>query len=202
MWRTIIWGVVVIRGMVAQWLVRSGASIPPEAMMHFPPLFQIFPLFPKNFLTPCKISQILPFPGNFFGFHLPKFLMTLLFWSSATNFEFPPYFRYVNTFPPIFRQNYSFHSTFINFPPVFSKFTCFLHTLCVFRFPPTFTMMHLCITQCTYWMPLCSVPCIRKIAGLNPTLAAMLIPTQYQCCSRERLVVVDLKRCYKNIQNE
>jgi len=30
----------------------------------------------------------------------------------------------------------------------------FLHTLRVFCFPPTFTMMHLCITQCTYWTPL------------------------------------------------
>ena len=28
-------------------------------------------------------------------------------------------------------------------------------------------------------------------------------PTQYQCCGREHLwVVVDLKRCYRNIQNE
>jgi len=29
----------------------------------------------------------------------------------------------------------------------------FLHTLCVFRFPPSLTMMHLCITQYTYWTP-------------------------------------------------
>jgi len=29
---------------------------------------------------------------------------------------------------------------------------CFLHTLCVFRFPPSLTMMHLCITpHSTYW---------------------------------------------------
>jgi len=28
----------------------------------------------------------------------------------------------------------------------------FLHTLRVF-FPHTFIMMHLCITQCTYWTP-------------------------------------------------
>jgi len=32
---------------------------------------------------------------------------------------------------------------------------CFLHTLCVFRFPPSLTMMRFCITQCTtYWTPL------------------------------------------------
>ena len=29
----------------------------------------------------------------------------------------------------------------------------FLHTLCVFPVPPTLTMMHLCITQWTYWTP-------------------------------------------------
>src|SRR6218665_394131 len=55
---------------------------------------------------------------------------------------------------PLFRENYYFPPTLTNFPPVLHKFTCFLHTLRVFRFPPTFTMMHLCITQCTYWMPL------------------------------------------------
>ena len=102
---------------------QSGASIPPEAMMHFP-LFQISPLFSKKFLTFWKISEILPFPDKISYFR-PKF--------------------------PIFvRQNLLFPPTFQNFPPVLEKFNCFLHTLCVFRFPPTFTMMHLCITQCTY----------------------------------------------------
>ena len=53
---------------------------------------------------------------------------------------------------PLFRENYYFPPTLTNFPPL-HKFTCFLHTLRVFRFPPTFTMMHLCINQCTYWTP-------------------------------------------------
>jgi len=65
-----------------------------------------------------------------------------------------------------------------------------------------------------------SVPCVRKVAGSKPTSRhigtlvksfarscllhfGMLILTQYQCCSWEHLwVVVDLKRCYRNIQNE
>ena len=54
---------------------------PPEALMHFPPCFRfspLSPLFPKNFLTPWKISQFLPFPEFFFYFHPPKFLMTFL----------------------------------------------------------------------------------------------------------------------------
>src|SRR6218665_1573617 len=48
---------------------------------------------------------------------------------------------------------YSPPPTFQNLPPVFEKFNSFLHTLRVI-FPPTLTMMHLCITQCTYWTPL------------------------------------------------
>jgi len=30
----------------------------------------------------------------------------------------------------------------------------------------------------------------------------VLNPTQYQCCTQERLLVVGLKRCYRNIRNE
>src|SRR6218665_1864839 len=33
---------------------------------------------------------------------------------------------------------------------------CFKYFLC-FSFPPSLTMMHLCITQCTYWMPLAKI---------------------------------------------
>ena len=39
------------------------------------------------------------------------------------------------------------------FLPVFLEFTCFLPTLRVLV-SPAFTMMHLCITQCTNWTPL------------------------------------------------
>src|SRR6218665_1955985 len=86
---------------------------------------------------------------------------------------FPPCFRS----PPLFSKNFKtlwkiykilhfpekisdFHppkflmTCFNKFPPCFRKihqrFTCFA---CNF-FPPTLTMMHLCITQCTYWTPL------------------------------------------------
>jgi len=38
--------------------------------------------------------------------------------------------------------------------PLILKIYVFLLTLRVFRFPPTLTMMHLRITQCTYWTPL------------------------------------------------
>ena len=91
-----------------------------------------FPLFSTNFKTLWKISKMLPFPEKTYDFHTPKFLI----------FHILVHF-------PLFRENRYF-------PPVFEKFTCFLHALCVFRFHPTLTMMHLCITQCTYWTPLCT----------------------------------------------
>src|SRR6218665_2593379 len=121
-------------------------------MMHFP-LFQISPLFSKNFQTLWNISKMLPFPEKFLDFHLPKFLMTFCL-VIEHKFRISPCFPCFGTFPPLFRENYYFPPTFKNVLPVFEKFTCFLHILCVFRFPPTLTMMHLCITQCTYWTPL------------------------------------------------
>src|SRR6218665_1404830 len=97
-------------------------------MMHFPSVSH-FPLFPKKICDSAENVPNLTFSKKHSDFHPPKFLTTFL---------------------------KSFPSTFENFPPDFVKFACFyiLHTLRVFRFFPTFTMMHLCITQCTYWTPL------------------------------------------------
>src|SRR6218665_2249249 len=72
-----------------------------------------------------------------------------------------PNFTFSGENIPIFiRQN--FHdkllpSCFYKFPSDFLNFTCFLHTLHVFSFRSTVTMMHLCITQCTYLTPLVSI---------------------------------------------
>src|SRR6218665_1443822 len=115
---------------------NPGASIPPETMMHFPPLFQISPLFQKNFRTFWKFLTILPFPVKFLDFHPPKFLT--FFFSQRpqiSNFpHFPPIFAISVHFPP-FRENYSFPPTFTNFPPILGKFTCILHTLRVYFSP-------------------------------------------------------------------
>src|SRR6218665_4142843 len=72
----------------------------------------------------------------------PIFAVSIHFPSVSRKLFFPPYFY---KFPPCFRQIHL----------LFTYFTCifFLHTLRVF-FLPTLTMMHLCITQCTYWTPL------------------------------------------------
>src|SRR6218665_3303655 len=75
------------------------------------------------------------------------------FKSSTTNFEFPP------LFPVSVHCSLPFPLCFakIIIPPYFSKFSlCFRNCLLLFTyflcisFPPPLTMMHLCITQCTY----------------------------------------------------
>src|SRR6218665_314472 len=102
-----------------------GASIPPEAMMHFPP-FSDFPLiFLKIFLTFWKISKMLHFPEKISHFHQPKFLTTF---SSTTNFGFPPIFPVLIHFPSDSRK-FVISPNFSKFPPVFKKLNSFLHTL-------------------------------------------------------------------------
>src|SRR6218665_479130 len=72
--------------------------------------------------------------------------------------EISPLFSLLLYISPLFHQNYYF-PLLLQISPLFSKNSrVFLHTFCVFRFPPTLTMMRLCITQCTYWTPLCLVP--------------------------------------------
>ena len=96
----------------------------------FPPVSN-FPLFSKNFQTLWKIFKILPFPDDLFlviDHNLSKF---------------PPIFPVSVHSPPLFRENYYFPLLSKISPPLFEKFTCFLHTFCVFRFPPTLIMMHL-----------------------------------------------------------
>src|SRR6218665_469100 len=123
-------------------------------MMHFPPLFQISPLFPKKFRTFRNFFTILPFPEKFLDFHPPKFLMTFFFLVIDHKFRNSPLFSLFQYISPLVSRKLFFPPLLLQLsPPVLGKFTCFLHTLRVFP-PPTLTMMHLCITQCTYWTPL------------------------------------------------
>ena len=71
-----------------------------------------------------------------------KFLMTLV----------SPIFAVSVHFPPI-SGKLLFPHYFAKFLSDFVKFTCFT-CLMSFSFPPSLTMMHLCIAQCTYWTPL------------------------------------------------
>src|SRR6218665_4208562 len=67
-------------------------------------------------------------------------------------FRFPPYFPCFSTFPPVSRKLF-FPPTLTNSPLFYTNSPAF-YILYVYFSPPTLTMMHLCITQCTYWTPL------------------------------------------------
>src|SRR6218665_389502 len=77
--------------------------------------------------------------------------------------NFPLYFRL-----PISEKIF-FPPPLANFPPHNAKFTCFLHTFCLFRFPPILTMLHLCIIQCTYWTLLIKANCTVPVNAQTKT---------------------------------
>jgi len=139
LWLVLLWwGQCILRAPAnslpgQQYVSNAGASILPEAMMHFP-LFQISSYFPKKFQTPWNIFPILPpFPTNFSIFIHQNFWW--LFLVIDHKFWIYPYFYCFSTFPPYF-EKIIISPYFSKFPPWFRKITCFfLHTLC-FSFPP------------------------------------------------------------------
>jgi len=131
-------------------------------MMHSP-LFQISPLFQKNFQTLWNFFSNFTFSVKFFKLHPPKFLTTS-FSHRLQIFIFPLFllFQYIS---PIFHEIVSPY--FSKFHPWFHQiymiFTCFM----CFSFPPSLTMMQLCITQCTYWTPLANKANKRRLKSSN-----------------------------------
>src|SRR6218665_3080058 len=89
-------------------LFLAGASIPPEAMMHFPPLFQISPYFRKILGLSGKFHKFSLFPKKF-----PKFLISPLFQKFSPCFkEIQHLFTYFTCiFPPYFD-----HDAFMHYP--------------------------------------------------------------------------------------
>ena len=126
---------------------------PPWDHDAFPPSDS--PLFFEQFSYSVEHLLNVTFSRKIFDFHPPKFLMTFFSFFShrpqISNFSLFSLFRYI--LPPCFAK-ICISPYLKNFPSVFEKFACVLHTLCVFPFPPSLTMMHLCITQCTHWTPL------------------------------------------------
>src|SRR6218665_170502 len=96
---------------------------------------------------------MLPFPEKISVFHPPKFLMTLLLSHRPQILNFPSYFACFSSFPPLIGENY-YVPLLSQISPLFSENSPAFYILCVYISPPTLTMMHLCITQCTYWTPL------------------------------------------------
>src|SRR6218665_658420 len=140
------------------------------------PLFQI-PSVPENFFDSVKNFpnfKFYPFPENFFDFHPPKFLMAF-FSHLVVNHKFRIsllflLFQYIS---PPFRQNYSSPLLFkmsLCFRQIFMFFTYFL----CFSFLPTFSMLHLRITQRTYWTPLIPDISIPSISTTTQRLSPRL----------------------------
>ena len=112
------------------WILNRGVH-PSKANNAFPPTFvKCSQLFKKNLISSAKISH------DFFS-HSLRF------------FNFPPIFAKTLHFAP-FRKIYYF-SLFCNISSWFRWIYLFLTCFTCFSSPPTLTMMHFCIIQCTYW---------------------------------------------------
>src|SRR6218665_1396480 len=70
--------------------MQSGASIPSEAMMHFPPVSDFPPIFEK-FSESVENFQNFTFSEKFLDFHPPKFLMTFFSPVVSQKLFFPPF---------------------------------------------------------------------------------------------------------------
>ena len=119
---------------------QTGASIPPETMMHFPPVSDS-PLFSKKFRTLRKIFKTLPF-----------FLVD----AQISNFPLFSLFQYIS---PLFRENYYFPPYFDKCPPpLFYTNSPAFYILYVYFVSPYFyhdAFMHHPM-QVAYWTPLLS----------------------------------------------
>src|SRR6218665_912598 len=125
----------------------------------FPPVSDFPPYFRKIFRLYGKFSKIYLFPKNFS-------ITFFLFSHRPQISNFTPIFPVSVNFH-LFRENY-YSPTFKN-SPCFRKIHLLFNTLCVFRFPPTLTMMHSCITQYTYWTPLHSSIHAHTYMYIRPT---------------------------------
>ena len=125
------------------------------------PLFQIFPYFRKIFGLWGNFSKFYFYPTNFLIFIRRHFWWP--FFSHRPQISnLPPYFPCFNTFPPCFAKIILSSPTLTNFPHCFRQIhLLFTYFTCI-SFPPTVTMMHLCITQCTYWTPLGRVKSTKR----------------------------------------
>jgi len=116
----------------------------------FPPVSD-FPLFPKKISDSAENFPNLTFSKKNFVFHPPKFLTS--FFSHSPQISNFPLFSVFQFISPYFRK-FFFPPTTANFPLISINLRDFAYFTCI-SFPSALTMMHLCITQCTYWTPLC-----------------------------------------------
>src|SRR6218665_3403778 len=98
----------------------AGASIPPEAMTHFPPEFQIFPPVFEIFFDSVENFQSFTFSRQNFRFSSAKISDDLFFSHRPKISNFPPILALLVHFPPDSRK-LLFPPYFSKFPPLFSK---------------------------------------------------------------------------------
>ena len=92
------------------------------------------------------------FPNFTFSFaNISENLFVFCHWLKIFNFLPISLFQYMYISPYFVKIAISPY--FYTFPSDFVKFTCFLIVYVFFVFH-SFTMLRLCITQCTYWTPL------------------------------------------------
>src|SRR6218665_626971 len=128
-------------------------------MMHFPPVLD-FPSYFRKFCYFLENFTNFPFSRKKFQFSSDKIsddLVFLVFFSHRPQIsDFPLFCPVLQHFPPDSRK-------FI-ISPLFPKNSTAFYILYV-CFPPTLTMMHLCITQCTYRTPLPKADAPKAISG-------------------------------------
>jgi len=128
--RTLKW---ICSGLFSEWsdrMVVRGVH-PPWGNDAFPSVSD-FRIFPKKFAESAEHFPNLTFSQNIFRFSSAKISEDFIsnhFHPISENFSFPPYFCKISS---LISWNLR----------VFTYFTCI-------SFPPTFIMVHLCITQCT-----------------------------------------------------
>jgi len=151
--------------------LRPWCIFPP--CFRFPPIFDKFSdcgkfpkchLFPKN----CRFSSA-KISDDFFS-NRPQIS------NSPSSFHVLVHFPYfpkiiISPFPPYFHK----------FPPVSEKFTCFLHTLCVFRFP-------LLWPWCIYASP-------------NARTGRPCLTVMFAWCSRPTLLMIQYSLCNSLIKS-
>src|SRR6218665_2139041 len=90
-------------------------------------------------------------------FWIPLFSEYFRVWEKFSNFSLKMYFSSTKISYDLLRpltRNFELPPYFLNFPSDSVKCTRFFTYFTCFSFTPSLTMMHLCITQCTYWTPL------------------------------------------------
>src|SRR6218665_4031973 len=100
-------------------------------MMHFPPVSDSPTIFEK-FSDSVENFQNVTFSRKISQFSSAKISDDLFFSHPPQISNFHPLFPVSVHFTPCFAK-IIIPPYFTNFPSVFKKFTCFLHTFCVFR---------------------------------------------------------------------